>query len=63
MGDPGVARSHDFDPDDYLDSCDVAGRLGDGWTIELDEIRERASAPSDRSPHSKDVVLRARRNE
>jgi SAM-dependent methyltransferase len=59
--DTEAARSHGFDPEDYVQAPDVAERLGSNWTIEVQESRERASTPSERSPHSRDVVLRARR--
>lgn len=51
-----------FDPDDYVQPPDVAGRLGDDWTIEVDEVRERIRPPGHDGPDIPDRVLRARRS-
>ena len=50
-----------FDPDDYVQPPDVAGRLGDDWTIEVDEVRDRIRPPGHDGPDIPDRVLRARR--
>ncbi len=59
--DPGYARSHGFEPDDYLQPGDVAQALSGEWTIEVHETRPRATPPSGQSPHAGDVILKARR--
>lgn len=51
-----------FDPDDYVQPPDVAGRLGDGWTIEVDDVRPRVRPPGHDGPDIPDRVLRARRS-
>ncbi len=55
------ARSHGFDPDDYVAPADVATLLGDGWQIEVDGVRERVVTTGAGAGHSVDVVVRARR--
>ena len=62
LDDAEYARSHGFDPDDYVQPADVAASLDDGWTIEVDETRPFASTSHGGSPHSKDTVLKARRH-
>lgn len=59
--DTELARSHGFDPNDYVQPVDVAARLGSDWTVRVNETRERVSGAPEQSPHSKDVVLRATR--
>ncbi|MFZ0013159.1 MAG: class I SAM-dependent methyltransferase [Acidimicrobiia bacterium] len=54
------ARSHGFEPDDYLGTNEVIEALGDSWAIVVDETRPRPS-PSGSHPHAEDKVLRARR--
>lgn len=56
-----AAAEHGFDPGDYAGPADVADRLGDGWAIEVDEVRPRPGPLSDDAPHVDDIVLRARR--
>ena len=48
------------DPTEYYDVAELAELLGEGWTIEVHETRERPHAPQG-NPHIDDVVLRARR--
>jgi len=55
------ARSQGFDPAMYIEPADVAAHLDDNWVIEIDETRQRTTSPSHGSPHSHDIVLRARR--
>ncbi len=55
------ARSSGFDPDDYVSPADLLPLLGDGWTIEVDERRERQVSGGAGAHHTHDVVLRARR--
>jgi len=50
-----------FDPADYVQPPDVAALLGDGWTIEVDEVRPRDMVEGRQGPDVPDVVLRARR--
>ncbi|GMQ93580.1 MAG: class I SAM-dependent methyltransferase [Acidimicrobiia bacterium] len=61
--DPEYAISHGFNPDDYIQPADVAARLDESWTIEVDETRpRRPTSPGGSSPHDQDTVLKARRN-
>ena len=52
---------HHWDPADYVMPDDVAERLGDGWTIEVQEHRPRVRPEGSPGPDVPDVVLRARR--
>jgi SAM-dependent methyltransferase len=58
---PEFARSRGFDPADYLLPDTLAPHLGDGWAIEVHELRERVLPTPAGSPWTHDVVLRARR--
>ena len=49
---------HNLDPADFYQFDDVRALLDDGWTVEVAEVRPRE--PND-TPHTHDVVLRARR--
>jgi SAM-dependent methyltransferase len=53
-------KSRGLDPADYVDADDLAGLLGDEFTIELHAVQPRVDPPPD-NPHIADVVLRARR--
>lgn len=53
-------KSRGVDPADYVDADDLAGLLGDDFTIETKSVEPRADPPPD-SPHVADIVLRARR--
>jgi SAM-dependent methyltransferase len=56
------ARSHGWDPDDYVFPGDVARVLGADWEVEVDESRPREVPLSGGGTHhTQDVVLRARR--
>lgn len=55
------ARAHGFEPADYIEPADVAARLDESWSIEVNETRPRSTAPRPDSPFRQDVVLRARR--
>lgn len=55
------AAEHGFDPDDYVSPADVAALLGEGWLIEVDEVRPRSVTAGAGSAHTQDIVLRARR--
>ncbi|MGA9871206.1 MAG: class I SAM-dependent methyltransferase [Rhodococcus sp. (in: high G+C Gram-positive bacteria)] len=57
----GAATWRGIDPHDFLQPHDIAGMLGDGWRIEIDEIRGRTTAPPEGSHHTHDAILRARR--
>jgi SAM-dependent methyltransferase len=60
--DVDVAKTHGFDPADYVNPSDVAALLDDDWQIEVDEKRPRP-APSGGAGahHTHDVLLKARR--
>jgi SAM-dependent methyltransferase len=49
-------------PSDFFEPHDIAELLGDGWTVEIDETRERTTAAPAGSGHTHDTILRARRN-
>jgi SAM-dependent methyltransferase len=55
------AAAHGFNADDYVSPANVGALLGDGWQIEVDEIRPRRVATGAGSHHTEDVILRARR--
>ena len=56
-------HGHDFDPEEWVAPADVARLLDGGWTVEVDEIRERSVSGGAGAHHTHDVVLRARRAE
>lgn len=58
--DRAVAAEHGFDPDDYLSLDDIVAAIGDRFTIDVDEVRDRPNPPPD-AHHTRDRVLRARR--
>ena len=49
-------------PSDFLQPHDVGALLGDGWTVEIDETRERTTPPPEGSGHTHDAVLRVHRH-
>ena len=55
------AAERGFDPDDFVQPPDIAARLDNGWTIEVNETRPRITPPGFDGPDIDDVVLRARR--
>jgi hypothetical protein len=55
------ARTHGFDPDDYLSPADVASVLDDDWEVLLDERRPRQLATGAGTGHSYDVILHVQR--
>lgn len=55
------AEERGFDPADYVQPRDVAERLGDGWEIQVDEVRRRETPPGFEGPDIDDLVLRAHR--
>ncbi|WP_255579696.1 bifunctional 2-polyprenyl-6-hydroxyphenol methylase/3-demethylubiquinol 3-O-methyltransferase UbiG [Cryobacterium sp. PAMC25264] len=55
------AAAHGFHPQDYVSPADVAARLDDSWTVEVDEVRPRHVSTGAGAHHTEDVVLRARR--
>ena len=54
-----VAKSHGFDPDDYVAPSDVLSLLDDDWMIIVDERRPRHLASGAGAGHSHDLVLHA----
>jgi len=56
-----VAKSHGFDPDDYVSSTDVSSLLDDDWTIIVDERRPRHLASGAGAGHSHDLILHVMR--
>lgn len=61
VSDPSHALAHGFDPDDWVGPRDVAARLGAGWRVVVDEVRERHVSEGAGAHHTHDVVLRAMR--
>jgi SAM-dependent methyltransferase len=55
------AKSHGFDPADYVSPTDVAALLDDDWQVRFDERRPREVPVGAGSQHTHNVVLRARR--
>jgi SAM-dependent methyltransferase len=55
------AKTHGFDPADYVSPADVAALLDDGWRVEVDERRPRQVSGGAGAHHTHDLVLRARR--
>ncbi|WP_336792106.1 class I SAM-dependent methyltransferase [Gordonia malaquae] len=53
-------RAHGFDPADFFQPADIAGLLGDGWVVEVSEVRPRGIAAGN-GAHINDEVLKARR--
>lgn len=51
----------DHDPADYYQPSEFAGLLGDGWTVEADEVRPRVDAGPEGTGYTHDAVFRARR--
>lgn len=59
--DPERAREHGFDPAELLQPADVVAGLPEGWTVEVDERRERLISGGAGAHHSDDLVVRVRR--
>ncbi len=60
--DPERARAHGFDPADLLQPADVAAGVGEGWTVAVDERRERLISGGAGAHHADDLVVRVVRN-
>lgn len=60
--DPGeVDPAHGFDPDRFVMPGAVAAALGEGWSVEVDQVRARTVPAPAGTGHTRDVVLLARR--
>ena len=59
---PADPTSIPFDPADWVQPDDIAAALDDRWTVETLETRPRPGDHHAGSPHSHDVVLRARKS-
>jgi SAM-dependent methyltransferase len=57
------AKSHGFDPEDYVQPDQVLAALDGSWTVEADEVRPREVTSGGGARHHVDRVLRARRLE
>jgi SAM-dependent methyltransferase len=55
------ARSHGFDPKDYVCPADVASMLDDGWEVVVDERKSRHVVAGAEAGHTHDVILHAQR--
>jgi SAM-dependent methyltransferase len=55
------ARSHGFDPSEYVQPPDVVAHLTDDWLIVTNETRPRVDPTPEGAPHVYDVVVVARR--
>ncbi len=60
--DPERARAHGFDPADLLQPADVAAGVGEGWTVAVDERRERLISGGAGAHHADDLVVRVVRS-
>ncbi|MEM7094106.1 MAG: class I SAM-dependent methyltransferase [Actinomycetota bacterium] len=58
---PDDPSSIPFDPADWVQPADIAATLDDQWEVELHETRPRPGDHHHDSPHSHDVIVRARR--
>ena len=56
--DPSTAP---FCQEDWVQPADIAPALGEGWSVEVHETRPRPGEHHEGSPHSHDVVVRARK--
>jgi len=52
----------EFDPADFFRPDEIAERLDDTWTVEVNEVRPRIAATPHPSGHINDIVLRARKH-
>ena len=59
--DPERARAHGFDPAELLQPADVVAGAPEGWTVEVDERRERLISGGAGAHHADDLVARVRR--
>lgn len=62
--DPADLHHHeqpDFDPDDFYHPADVAGLLDNDWTMLVNETRPRTMPAPPGTHHTRDAVLRAKR--
>ena len=59
--DRAAALEHGFDPGEWVGPQDIARLLDGSWTVDVDELRERAVSGGAGAHHTHDVVLRARR--
>ncbi|THV40214.1 class I SAM-dependent methyltransferase [Glycomyces buryatensis] len=53
-----LVKHTDIDPGDYYQPDDVAGLLGDGWTVLVNETRPRTRPGPPGTHHTRDAVLR-----
>jgi SAM-dependent methyltransferase len=56
-----IAKSHGFDPADYLSHDDIVALLGEGWDVQIDRRRPRKVPAGTQQQHTHDDVLKARR--
>ncbi|NUS95161.1 MAG: class I SAM-dependent methyltransferase, partial [Nocardia sp.] len=56
---PRHENEHDFDPYDFYQPSEIVALLGDGWTVEVDDRRDRNRPAA--GHQIKDLVLRVRR--
>lgn len=57
----GESGHNNFDPADYVGVEDIRGRLDAGWTVDIDEERDRSITGGGGAHHVRDLVLRAHR--
>lgn len=58
---PEDPDAYEWRHDDFVQPPDIAARMGDDWTIEVDETRPRPDTHHHSGHHVNDVVLKARR--
>jgi SAM-dependent methyltransferase len=56
-----VARSHGFDPDDYMLPANIASMLDDDWQVVVDGRRPRHVVAGAGAGHTHDIILHAQR--
>lgn len=60
---PADPESAPFDPSEWVQPDDLAAELDANWTVEVHETRPRPGEHHAGSPHSHDVILRARKSQ
>lgn len=62
LADLPPAHESEFDPASFYQPAEIAGLLGDGWTVLANETRLRTAPAPQGTRHVRDTVLLARRD-
>lgn len=62
LADLPPAHDTEFDPAGFYQPAEIAGLLGEGWTVLVNETRPRTAPAPEGTNHVHDTVLRARRD-